>query len=471
MRTKMQPKIGLFLFTLLFPWAIPLTAEALKVEFCRPDCATATAANKTTVSEAGTPVQNPTNVFTTTLSLTGVTVGGASGFAIQGTNPRAIAQQSGTLQKLTVSTMTVRAPTAGCSVAAPCLLQMILTSDPNDYPTLKPASVGGTGGYLAGAYLSGFFSPQPAPPPPPAGKTYWNYPPTASETTKVLSPLAQVSMTAEASGLGTGPGFALQNTDVLNQIGGGLGTGGGPAASDTPRSLPSKCQGSTGCVFAATTAIKSFNTLIEKTVQQKCEGAATSCQTRLRAIVNMRFVAPSNSVTFPLGFASVDPPPADGPPLPLEQNPLALLTKETLPPLENLNVKALRVFSNLKIFELDGGFTLDDGNSIDPPNEEVYLKIGGFTMTIPVGMFRRFVVKGRVVFTFLGKVDSLNVLASLLQGADPTKWTFVIAVNGINLTPLLPAAGEVPVDIAVGGDTGFDRVLACFSKGCFSPHP
>jgi hypothetical protein len=185
----------------------------------------------------------------------------------------------------------------------------------------------------------------------------------------------------------------------------------------------------------------------------------------------MRFVAPSSTVTFPFGFASVDPPPEDGPALPPEQNPLTLITKETLPPLENLNIKALRVFGNLKTFELDGGFTVDDGNSIDPPNEEVYLKVGGFTMTIPVNRFRRFVVKGRVVFDFLGKVDNLNVFATFVQGADPTKWTFVIAGNGINLTPLLPTSGEAPIDLAVGGDTGFDRVLACFSKGCFSPQP
>ena len=40
MRTKIRwPKIGLFLLTLLFLSAIPLTAEALEVKFCVPSCA------------------------------------------------------------------------------------------------------------------------------------------------------------------------------------------------------------------------------------------------------------------------------------------------------------------------------------------------------------------------------------------------------------------------------------------------
>jgi hypothetical protein len=41
-----------------------------------------------TKSETGVPVQNPTGVFTTTLALTGVTVGG---FTVAGTAPKAVA--------------------------------------------------------------------------------------------------------------------------------------------------------------------------------------------------------------------------------------------------------------------------------------------------------------------------------------------------------------------------------------------
>ena len=60
-RTKMKTKtrwlkIGLFLLTLLFLSAIPLTAEALTVDFCVPYCATGT---KVTKSETGAPGRTP----------------------------------------------------------------------------------------------------------------------------------------------------------------------------------------------------------------------------------------------------------------------------------------------------------------------------------------------------------------------------------------------------------------------------
>lgn len=453
-RTKMRtnirwPKIGLFLLTLLFLSAIPLTAEALNVQFCRPDCATALAANKKTVSETGTPVQNPTGVFTTTLNLTATGLAGGAvlnvgGFTVTGT-PRAVAQQSGTLQKITFTAGTkITPPTSGCTPAAPCSIEIIATTDANDFPKPKP-----TGGYPAAVFLSGVFAgTQPS--------TGTNYPSPGPQSAG-----DSISMTAEASGLATDLVTPL-NSDVINNTG-------GAGAGDIAKSLPSQCTGQSGCKFAATSLTKSFNSSVQETVQQKCAGTATSCRTRLKMALNISFKAngPGNAVTLPSGALTVDPPDPAEP----DRNPVAELIAQSVPPFENLTVNAVRVFSSIKTFELDAGFTLDDGNSIDPAKEETYLRVGSFTMTILADKFKRFLVKGRLVFTFLGKVDGLNVGATFLQRADPSKWTFVIFVNGINLTPLLPPTGEVPVDLVVGGDTGFDLVAACFSKGCFSPRP
>jgi len=421
-RTKMRwPKIGLFLLALLFLPAIPLTVEALEVRFCVPDCATDLTPQ---IRGPGTP-STVSNVTTTTVTIASFIY---KGFTISG---RAVSQQSGTLQKITFNPTAITANTTSlCNTLAtnPCRLEIIATSAAADFPALKP-----TGGYPAGLFMAGFFTgtePAHTSPPNPNGDT--------------------VSMTGDSSGLSSDSATAI-NSDVINATP-GAGTG------DTLVSLPSSCTGSPACKFIATSALKSFNTQISETVQQRCQGTATTCRTRLRARVSINIKRAGNRLNLPAGAVTVDSEAAG-------TNTVDLLIAETLPPFENLNVNALRVFGNIKTFELDGGFTLDTGSGIDPANEEVYLKVGQFGMTIPPGKFKRF-LEGKL-FAFIGNVDGLNVAATFKRGTNPLKWTFAVGVVGVNLTGLLPPAAQVPVDLAVGSDTGSDLVMACFSKGCF----
>jgi hypothetical protein len=439
MKTKTNLQMNLLLLTLLFLSAIPPTAAALEIKFCVPSCAAALA---TVTRGPGTP-STVSGVTTTRVTIPSFTIstGGAVRFTISGT---VTSQQSGTLQKITFNPTAITAGT-GCNTTSsnPCKLEIIATSHWNDFPTAKP-----TTGYPAGVFLAGFFTgtePAHASPPNPNGDI--------------------VSLTGEASGLkasaGGSPtiiaeGDAL-NKDVINATP-------GTSTGDTAVSLPWSCTGQATCKFTATAALKSFNTQGQQTVQHKCETGQPTCRTRLRTKVNVEIKTPGNRVNLPGGQVTIDPEEAAN----QGTNAAELLIKETLPPFENLNINALRVFSKIKTFELDGGFTLDQGNGIAPDKEETYLRLGSFGMTIPPAKFKR-LLNGKL-FTFIGKVEKLDVAATIARSSDPSKWNFIVIVNGTDVSPQLPN-GPVPVDFAVGSDTGSDLVTACFSKGCFPLRP
>jgi hypothetical protein len=446
MTTKIPPKIRLSFLTLLFVSAIPMISEALEVKFCVPSCA-APVAGGTRTFGPGTP-STVSGVTTTRISIPSFNLPttGTARFTIAGT---VTSQQSGTLQKITFNpTSVATTAAAGCNTTAtnPCRLEIMATSHFNDFPLRKP-----TGGYPSGVFMAGFFTgTEPAHrfPPDPNGDT--------------------ISLTGEASGLkesAAGSPALIIESDALNKAVINATPTGGPG--DTPVSLPSSCTGNAACKFIATAGLKSFNTQLTETVQQKCDPGQTTCRTRLRTKVNIEIKRAGNRVNLPAQWATVDPPPP-GPPLPTQENPLTLLSKETLPPFENLNINALRVFSKIKTFELDGGFTLDEGNGIAPDKEETYLRIGSFAISIPPAKFKR-LLNGRL-FSFIGKLDNRDVTAMIARGSNPSKWTFIIIVNGTDVGPLLPA-GQVPVDLAVGSDTGSDLVTACFSKGCVPLRP
>ena len=412
MRTKIrQLKIGLFLLTLLFLSAIPLTTEALQVRFCVPTCA-ADPSTATNTKGPGTP-STAGGVTTTIVNIPSFAY---KGFTISGT---VTSLQSGTLQKITFNpTAITTTATAGCNTTAtnPCRIEIIATSNVNDFPAPKP-----TGGYPAGVFMAGSFTGLQAA--SPNGDT--------------------ISMTAEASGLSANN--APLNSDVINATP-------GAGAGDTLVSLPSNCTGSSTCKFTATALLKSFNTQITETVQQRCDSGVASCRTRLRTTVNINIKRAGNRVNLPAGLVTVDSAAAAAAGI----NPAAVLIAETLPPFENLDVEHLIVFR--KNFALDAHFELDTGKSIDPATEEVYLRVGQFGLTIPAGKFRRFLA-GRL-FTFFGKVDGLDVAASFARGANPLKWTFAIGVHGTDLTGLPESPAQVSVDLAVGSDTGSDLVTA-----------
>lgn len=429
-RTEMQwPKIGLFLLTLLLLSAIPLTAEALQVRICLPDCSAPL--NEVTIPTTTGPTLI-SGVWTTTVDITGVTIQlpsttttdkrftiTCSASTCTTTRAKVVAQQSATLQKITFSTTKIIAPTAtaasgGCTTAAanPCSIQIVATSDPTDFPTAKP-----TGGYPAGAFMAGFFTGAQA-----SGN---------GDT---------IAMTAEASGLGPSPTFAVLNNDVVNATP-GAGSG------DTAKSLPSSCTGSPTCRFMATTALKSFNTQISETVQQVCN--TSPCGTRLIATFDISFKTPANSVNLPGGVVTVDPPDPGQPPI----DQTALLIAETLPPFEGLDVGHLFVHDDN--FALKAHFTLNELSDgiINPVAEEVFLRVGPFGMTIPAGKFKR--LKQGKLFTCLCKVDNLDVAATFVRDdTNPAMWTFAAGVAGADLTGLPQPPNQVPVDLGVGSDTG-----------------
>ena len=425
MQAKIRwPKIGLFLLTLTLISVMPLTAEALEVKFCSPSCA----ADTTPTIRVSGPPSTVGGVTTARVTIASFTF--KNRFTISGT---VTSQQSGTLQKITFNPTAITANAgSGCNATNPCRLEIIATSHYNDFPLNKP-----TAGYPAGVFLAGFFTGTE-----PAHAT----PPNANGDT--------VSLTGEASGLKTCVGGSCPTTivdsDALNKavINATPGTSG-----DTAVSLPWSCTGNTACKFTATAALKSFNTQGQETVQQKCEGAATSCRTRLRTRVNVAIKTANNRVNLPAGSVTVDSEAAAA------QGTTAaeILIAETLPPFENLNVEHLLVLRNN--FALDARFTLDAGTGIAPDKEEVYLRIGSFGMSIPPGKFKRF-LQGKL-FTFVGKVEKLDVIATFARGSNPLKWTFAIGVHGGNLAELLPQPpAQVSVDLAVGSDTGSDLATA-----------
>ena len=144
-------KISWHLLGLLSLSARPLSAHALQVEFCVPDCSVGNP-RFSAVSLSTQTVIDAAGVVTTTMPLgTFTIVNGARSFTVTAT---VTSQQSGTLQKIAFSptTITVNAG-SGCSVTSPCLLEITATSEPCDFPIEKPI-----GGYPAGVFMMGSFT-------------------------------------------------------------------------------------------------------------------------------------------------------------------------------------------------------------------------------------------------------------------------------------------------------------------------
>jgi hypothetical protein len=410
--------LGVFLIGALAVLTLPVAAHALTVQFCVPNCSTAPQA---TVSP-GTRVGVPPNVVTTTVNLATSTAPrritvGTRVFTITPTSTttaaRAIAQQSATLQKITFTNTTVTA--TGCSATAPCSIEIRATSVPEDFPTPKP-----TGGYPATAFMAGFFT-----------------------GTQPASNGDAISMTARASGL-SAAGAPL-NADVINATP-GAGT------TDVPRTLPASCSGSTACQFTATSALRSFNTQISETVQQKCDAGLTSCRTRLQTSVNITIKTSGNRVSLPAGIVTVDPENGDQ---------IGPLISQSLPPFDSLDVKHLLVHDSK--FALDLTFALDPdlrggSTAFTPVDKEVFLQLGSFSMTIPPGKFKSSF--GGKLFTFLGTVDGRQVAATFIRQSNPAVWTFATAVANADLTDVPLAPDQTLVELAVGSDTGSGLVTA-----------
>jgi len=419
-----------YILSLLSLSALSLPAHALLIEFCVPDCVTGADTRFIVQSTPEQTVTDVTGVTTTTIPIASFV---HQGFTISAT---VSSQQSGTLQKITFNPTTIIANAGtGCTTAAPCRMEILATSDPCDFPTEKPA-----GGYPAGAFMMGsFVGAQPAG----NGDT--------------------ISMTGEASGAsssGSLEGCISTDTrpvaipitdDVINAT-----PGTGPANIGV--SLPSSCTGNLTCKFMATTFKRAFSTQITETVQQVCPIESTSCLTRLRTKVNIEIKTAGNRVTLPLDHVTVNPDPEPNPAL--KKNPTKQLISQVSPPFADMDVGLLEVGRN--DFLLTAKLRLESSNPIDPSKEEVFLRVGPFSMTVPPNRFKR-LLNGKL-YTFVGRIDGREMVMTFARDLrNPNDWTFIAGVHDVQLKAVLPAPPlQVPVEIGVGLDTGKDLVTAHF---------
>jgi hypothetical protein len=400
--------------------AVPLSANALQIRFCTPVCEGVGADPAPSVFNGGTPVTDANGVTTNSAVIAAVHTNGATSFTITAT---VTSQQSASLQKITFNptSITVNAGSP-CSTLNPCRLEVVATSDQLDFPAAKP-----TGGYPAGAYMVGSFTgPQAA---APNGDT--------------------ISATSEASGIRLVSADVIEaiSTDVVNAT-----PGTGPANVGT--SLPSSCTGTAGCKFVASALRKAFATQINETVQQQCDVEQATCLTRLRTRLNIELKTPGNRVTLPYDWATANNDPQNP-----AVNPTEVLLASTLASAGAFEVNSLTVGPNHFMMKATLGLGADA--TIDPVTEEVYARVGTFSLTILPGSFKR-LQDGRV-FSFNGKIEDRQVNATFARDRrNPALWEVVLAVHGVEVTGLPRPPLQVPVEIGVGGDAGRDVATARF---------
>ena len=405
-----SPKIS-FLLVAFAALSVPsLPASALDVLFCSPVCEGPDADPAPTPFGPGTAVTDPTTgVTTNSLAIATFThTRGAKAFLITAT---VTAQQSATLQRITFNPTSITAVAgSACSVTDPCRLEIVATSSPADFPTPKLV-----GGYPAGAFMMGAFTgPQAA---TPNGDT--------------------IAATSEATGLAADG--APVSTDVINST-----PGTGPANVGT--SLPSACTGTPGCKFIANALRKAFSTQINETVQQQCGVEETSCRTRLRTRVNVELKTPGNRVTLPFDWVTTNHDPENP-----QKNPTDELISTTLASAGTFEVNSLGVGPNH--FLMKATMAIGSDASIDPATEEVYARVGTFSLTILPGQFKR-LQDGRL-YSFNGKIEDRQVNATFARDRrNPSVWEVIFAVYGVQLNGLPQPPLQVPVEIGIGGDTG-----------------
>jgi len=409
--------------------AVPLSANALQVRFCSPVCE-ATAADPVPdpsprVFNGGTPT-DVNGVTTNSAVIVHTHTNGTTSFTITAT---VTSQQSATLQKITFNPTSITVNTGSpCNTSSsnPCRLEVIATSDDRDFPAPKP-----TGGYPAGAFMMGSFTGPQAPAP-------------NGDTISVTSEASGIRLVTDSSGAVV---IEPISTDFVNAA-----PGTGPA--NVGATLPSTCTGTPGCKFIAGALRKAFSTTINETVQQQCDVEQPNCLTRLRTRLNIEFKTPGNRVTLPYDWATANEHPEHP-----DVNPTEVLLASTLASAGTFDVNSLAVGPNH--FMMKATLALAADATMDPVTEEVYARVGPFSLTILPGSFKR-LQEGRV-FTFNGKIEDRQVNATFARDRrNPALWEVVLAVYGLALTGLPQPPLEVPVEIGVGGDTGRDLVTARF---------
>jgi hypothetical protein len=419
-------KLGLSLLTFLSLAALPLPGQALVVRLCTPVCEGPLGDTAPVVEGVNQftslPAQTSTStdgVVTTALPLSAT----YNGFIVSAT---VTSQQSGTLQRIVFNPSVITAPSSGCSLTAPCKFEIMATSQPTDFPILKPA-----GGFPAGAFMSGKF--------------------------EGLGNGDTISATGESSGLSAN--FTPVSTDVINLT---PATGG----ANVGTTLPNTCSGSLTCKFTSSAFRRGFWSELTETVQQECgtdpiDGAPiATCLTRLKTKITLEIKTNNNRVTLPFTHEKQNISAADEarfrqdgtiPPT----NPAKELIKTAIVPLGDLNVNNLFIGNNT--FALTARLRLTSGAEIDPSVEETYFSIGNFSLLILPEKFKK-LVQGRF-FLFAGKVDGLDVLATFTRDkSDPALWAVVLGAHGVQLDAPQPSDPQIPVRIGVGSDSGTDLV-------------
>jgi hypothetical protein len=412
------PNNALLVLTLLLASLVPLRSQALTIQVCSPSCDVDTTPMPVLSASTQTSTDPVTGITTTVVPF-------AFPFKQFTIDATVASEQSGTLQRITFDPTSITANVgSGCSVLAPCQIEIIATSDACDFPTPKPV-----GGYPAGAFMSGvFFGSQPA---SPDGDS--------------------LSVTGEAGGVSSNPDIlcgttAPISTDIINLV-----PGTGPA--NTGRSLPSECSGDLNCKFIATDLSSGFYSQLTKTVQQVCIDQ-TSCLTRLRTRLNVAIKTEGNAVLLPLSYATANPDPANP-----GINPTVQLLGQGIPALAGLKVGILGVGPDS--FALTAKLQVDPQQNIDPSAQEVFLRVGNVPVVIPAGRFTK-LLQGRL-FIFFGKLNGQEVAAAFQRStATSPTWLFAAGVDDVQVTGLTRPPLQVPVEIAVGRTAARGLVTATF---------
>lgn len=332
--------------------SIPVAAYALTVT-----------ANGILIGSSTTTV-DVDGVLTTTVDFSGGVA--VAGFGISGT---AIAEQSGSEERILFQSVSVTGP-AGCSIGSPCLLGLTATSDPTDFAPKPP------GGYPAAVLFS-----------------------------------ASVSGAAGNEISGTGD----NNADIIN------GDPGGSAVS-----VPWTCTGTQECAFTTIGDPNAdfFGDVGFENVQLACGGAATCTPSQIFTL-NLKIVGTTINIpaagTVESRTNSSEPllttvPPVTGKSLRLFDTKVAITRLPGSPDLSKAS------------FAMSTRFAVN-GNGIDPLNEDLTATVGTYKVTIPKGSFKP--IFGRK-FAFKGVIDGVG-LAGLLAPLGGGDWAFTLGGVGANL--------------------------------------
>lgn len=122
------------------------------------------------------------------------------------------------------------------------------------------------------------------------------------------------------------------------------------------------------------------------------------------------------------------------------------------------SVNQLNIDQRFKTLFLLANFTLGQGSDgINPATEPVTFRIANFTMTIPVGAFRKGLAGA---YAFAGKINNVSIEA-LIAPLGNNRFGFQAAAYGADLSG---ATNPVAVGLTLGNDQGMTSVNAAIIK-------